>query len=59
MTVSTPSGIRFFRTPAGFRRWLEKNHGKARELWLGFHKKDSGRPSITWPESVDEALCYE
>jgi uncharacterized protein YdeI (YjbR/CyaY-like superfamily) len=48
----------FFRTPAGFRRWLERNHGRATELWVGFHKRGSGRPSITWPESVDEALCF-
>jgi uncharacterized protein YdeI (YjbR/CyaY-like superfamily) len=48
----------FFATPAHFRRWLERNHAKAGELWVGFHKKASGRPSITWPESVDEALCF-
>ena len=48
----------FFPTPAAFRRWLEKNHERERELWVGFYKKDSGRPSITWPESVDEALCF-
>ena len=35
-----------------------RNHASARELWVGFHKKDSGKPSITWPESVDEALCF-
>jgi uncharacterized protein YdeI (YjbR/CyaY-like superfamily) len=49
---------KFFRTPLHFQRWLEKNHAKKRELWVGFHKKASGRPSITWPESVDEALCF-
>jgi len=49
---------KFFRTPADFRRWLEKNHATAAELWVGFYKKDSGKPSITWPESVDEALCF-
>jgi len=48
----------FFATPAAFRRWLASNHAKAKELWVGFHKKDSGEPSITWPESVDEALCF-
>lgn len=48
----------FFPSPADFRRWLEQNHDKVGELWVGFHKKASGRPSITWPESVDEALCY-
>jgi uncharacterized protein YdeI (YjbR/CyaY-like superfamily) len=49
---------KFFRTPADFRKWLEKNHASARELWVGFYRKDSGKPSITWPESVDEALCF-
>ena len=48
---------RFFRTPTEFRKWLEKNYATAPELWVGFYKKDSGKPSITWQESVDEALC--
>lgn len=48
----------FFATPDDFRAWLEANHETAQELWVGFHKKGSGRPSITWPESVDEALCF-
>jgi uncharacterized protein YdeI (YjbR/CyaY-like superfamily) len=47
----------FFRTPAAFRQWLRKNHATSRELWVGFYKAGSGKPSITWPESVDEALC--
>jgi len=50
--------IVFFKTPADFREWLVKNHGTVQELWVGFYKKDSGKPSITWPESVDEALCF-
>lgn len=49
---------RFFATPARFRAWLARNHARARELWVGFYKKASGRPSITWPESVGEALCF-
>src|SRR5438105_267157 len=48
----------FFKTQADFRRWLEKHHESSRELLVGFYKKSSGRPSITWPESVDEALCF-
>ena len=48
----------FFATPQDFRRWLERNHDKAGELLVGFWKKDSGKASITWPESVDEALCF-
>jgi uncharacterized protein YdeI (YjbR/CyaY-like superfamily) len=47
----------FFATPADFGRWLGKNHATARELWVGFYRKHTGRASITWPESVDEALC--
>lgn len=49
---------KFFPTPADFRRWLEKNHASETELWVGFYKKATGRPSITWPEAVDEALCF-
>src|SRR6266513_6428035 len=48
----------FFRRPSDFRKWLERNHATVRELWVSFYKKNSGRPSITWPESVDEALCF-
>lgn len=48
----------FFETPADFRAWLEEHHDSAEVLWVGFYKKGSGRPSITWPESVDEALCF-
>lgn len=47
----------FFATPVELRRWFEENHATTRELHVGFHKKGSGAPSITWPESVDEALC--
>jgi uncharacterized protein YdeI (YjbR/CyaY-like superfamily) len=38
--------------------WLEENHATATELWVGFYKRDSEKPSITWPESVDQALCF-
>jgi uncharacterized protein YdeI (YjbR/CyaY-like superfamily) len=48
----------FFATPARFRAWLEKHHADATELRVGFHKQGSGHPSITWPEAVDEALCF-
>jgi uncharacterized protein YdeI (YjbR/CyaY-like superfamily) len=46
----------FFRSPAELRAWFEKHHATARELLVGFYKKGSGRPSIDWPQSVDEAL---
>jgi uncharacterized protein YdeI (YjbR/CyaY-like superfamily) len=48
----------FFATPAEFRAWLEANHQSAKELLVGFYKRGSGKPSISWPESVDEALCF-
>jgi uncharacterized protein YdeI (YjbR/CyaY-like superfamily) len=48
----------FFPTPSELRAWLEEHHEAGGELWVGFHKKGSGRPSITWQESVDQALCF-
>jgi uncharacterized protein YdeI (YjbR/CyaY-like superfamily) len=48
----------FFATPADFRAWLERHHESDSELIVGFHKRGSGRPSITWPEAVDQALCF-
>jgi uncharacterized protein YdeI (YjbR/CyaY-like superfamily) len=48
----------FFKTPAEFRAWLKKNHKTATELVVGYYKKASGKPTITWQESVDEALCF-
>jgi uncharacterized protein YdeI (YjbR/CyaY-like superfamily) len=48
----------FFATPAEWRAWLQKHHATETELSVGFWKKDSGRPSITWPQSVDEALAF-
>lgn len=55
MSVMRP---KFFPTQAEFRAWLERNHDTATELIVGFYKKGSGKPSITWPEAVDEALCF-
>lgn len=49
---------KFFSTPAEFRKWLEENHDKASELMIGFHRKFSGKKSITYPEALDEALCF-
>lgn len=53
-----PSDVHFFADRDAWRRWLEQNHQSARVLWVGFCKKGSGRPSITWPEAVDGALCF-
>jgi uncharacterized protein YdeI (YjbR/CyaY-like superfamily) len=49
---------RFFATPDELRAWFEANHASEPELLVGFHKKASGMPSITWPESVEQALCF-
>jgi uncharacterized protein YdeI (YjbR/CyaY-like superfamily) len=49
---------KFFKTPSAFRKWFEAHHATSEELWVGFYKKGSGKPSISWPESVDEALCF-
>jgi uncharacterized protein YdeI (YjbR/CyaY-like superfamily) len=49
---------RFFASPAEFRTWLQKHHAEAQELWVGLHKRRSGKASITWPEAVDQALCF-
>ena len=48
----------FFATPAAFRAWLKKHHKTADELWVGYYRKDSSKPTITWQQSVDEALCF-
>lgn len=50
--------LTFFKTPSDFRNWLEKYHSVARELWIGFYKKDSGKPSITATEAIREAICF-
>jgi uncharacterized protein YdeI (YjbR/CyaY-like superfamily) len=49
---------RFFKTASEFRAWLETNHALRAELSVGFYKKASGQPSISWHESVDQALCF-
>jgi uncharacterized protein YdeI (YjbR/CyaY-like superfamily) len=48
----------FFSTQKHFRKWFEKNHKKEKELFVGYYKVSSGKPSVTWSESVDEALCF-
>ena len=48
----------FFASQADFRAWLDEHHEAATELMVGFYKIGSGKPSITWPEAVDEALCF-
>jgi len=48
----------FFPTPADFRAWLKQNHNSEAALWVGYYKKTAGKLSVTWEETVDEALCY-
>jgi uncharacterized protein YdeI (YjbR/CyaY-like superfamily) len=50
--------VTFFETPAKLRAWFEKNHDRADELWVGMYRRASGRPTVTWPEVVDQALCF-
>ena len=57
-TLVTTLKAVFFASPADYRSWLENHHDNTAELWVGFYKMTSGKPSITWPESVDEALCF-
>ena len=56
--MKSPSPPTFFETPADFRTWLANHHTSAAALWVGFRKVATGMPSITWPESVDQALCF-
>lgn len=48
----------FFETPAEFRKWLELNHKLKKEVFVGYYKKASGKATLSWSESVDEAICY-
>ena len=57
MTVDPSAEVHFFETPERLRDWLAEHHATAAELWVGFHKVATGRPSVTWPQVVDEALC--
>ena len=56
-TTDMPITPTFFATPAEFRNWLVEHHQGVRELWVGFYKKDSGKPSLTWPESLDDSAA--
>ena len=56
--MPTPSNVTFFATSAELRAWFEAHHETAEELWLGYHLKRTGRPSVTWQEVVDQELCF-
>ena len=53
-----PAKALYFHSPAEFRDWLSKHHATEKELLVGFHKVGTGKPSMTWSESVDQALCF-
>jgi uncharacterized protein YdeI (YjbR/CyaY-like superfamily) len=53
-----PHDVAYFDGPEAWRAWLETHHADATELWVGYHKRATGRPSLTWAESVDQALCF-
>ena len=57
-TETTGIAPAFYATPDAWRAWLEAHHADEREHWVGFHKRGTGRQSITWPEAVDQALCF-
>ena len=50
--------VKYFKTKAGLRNWYEKNHNRLSVQWIGFYRKDSGYKSITYPEALEEALCF-
>jgi uncharacterized protein YdeI (YjbR/CyaY-like superfamily) len=58
LTEPDPTAPAFYATPDAWRAWLEGHHAAEREHWVGFHRRDTGRDSITWPEAVDQALCF-
>lgn len=48
----------YFPSPAAFRAWLKGHHATEKELLVGFFKVGTGKPSMTWSQSVDQALCF-
>jgi uncharacterized protein YdeI (YjbR/CyaY-like superfamily) len=57
MVKMEPHDVLFFATPDDLRDWFDANHATTDELWIGYYKKTSGRPSVSWTQVVDEALC--
>ena len=56
--MNTETKIIFFPIQSGLYKWFTRNHKQSDEIWVGYYKKDTGKKSITWQESVDEALCF-
>jgi uncharacterized protein YdeI (YjbR/CyaY-like superfamily) len=55
---TAPESAVYFESPDAWRTWLQAHHDSATSLWVGFHKSKTGRAGLTWPQSVDEALCF-
>lgn len=53
-----PAAVRLFATRDEFRGWLDENHDRAAELWIGYYKKGVPKSAMTYVEAVEEALCY-
>src|SRR4051794_25039056 len=58
MAVQKTLEMKSFKAPGGFRKWLSKNHLSSEGIWLMIHKKGSSKPTVTYAEALDEALCY-
>ncbi len=60
MPIARPTRgqVRIFRTPAAFRQWLERNHASAEALFVGYYKRGVAKPAMTYPQAVEEALCF-
>ena len=58
ITRPTAGEVRIFRRAADFRNWLDRNHASAQALFIGFYKKGVPKAAMTYPEGVEEALCY-
>ena len=48
----------FFESPQAFYDWLEQHHESEDEVYVGYWKKHTGKPTLTWSEAVDQALCF-
>ena len=58
MKRPSPEDVRIFPAAADFRRWLEEHHATDKELWVGYYRKSIAKPSVTYAQSVEEALCF-
>src|SRR5258708_19374923 len=57
-SAQSNTAVAYFVSPSEFREWLSRNHSRASALWVGFHKKKSGKLGLTYPQALDDALCF-